>query len=270
MSLELYNKLCKIYPIFEKLIAPLKSSFNITFGYMFVNNDGTYYTISEDLEKVKIYIDTVETSCIFWDKNLPLNLIDEFTFSFWPKHPNSNAMKVYFNCNQWNGLTISKKFPFHTELWWFAGTKENEATQLFLANNMRLLIEYIIYFNSYKSELHAPVIKNDTRKRNDLFLFKKGFASDLDIESSKINKFKVINFLNYLKNSKLSITDELNNHTLTQREYEILSIMCYGFTAKHIASKLNLSLKTVQHHIENIKLKTKTHFKSELIELFRI
>lgn len=53
---------------------------------------------------------------------------------------------------------------------------------------------------------------------------------------------------------------------LTKRQKEIVSHMIRGKTAKEIANLLNLSSRTVEHHIENIKLKTDSDSRSELID----
>ena len=42
--------------------------------------------------------------------------------------------------------------------------------------------------------------------------------------------------------------------------------MIRGKTAKEIAVILNLSPRTIEHHIENIKIKTNSDSKSELID----
>lgn len=52
---------------------------------------------------------------------------------------------------------------------------------------------------------------------------------------------------------------------LSSRESECLFYLLRGKTAKQIARLLNLSPKTVEHYIENIKLKFQCQTKSELI-----
>ena len=52
---------------------------------------------------------------------------------------------------------------------------------------------------------------------------------------------------------------------LSQRESECLFFIVSGKTASHTADKLFLSVRTVEKHIENIKIKFSCHTKSELI-----
>jgi DNA-binding CsgD family transcriptional regulator len=59
---------------------------------------------------------------------------------------------------------------------------------------------------------------------------------------------------------------EYNGAYLTQRQKEIIYYMIRGKTAKQIASILDLSSRTIEHYIENIKIKTNSDSKSELID----
>jgi DNA-binding NarL/FixJ family response regulator len=54
-------------------------------------------------------------------------------------------------------------------------------------------------------------------------------------------------------------------HSLTDRELEIFNQIGRGFSAKKIASELNLSVKTVEAHRENIKAKLKLSTSSALM-----
>ncbi len=59
---------------------------------------------------------------------------------------------------------------------------------------------------------------------------------------------------------------EINNVYLSSRELDITRLLVRGKTAKEIAIILERSKRTVEHHIENIKVKMATKSKSELIE----
>lgn len=54
----------------------------------------------------------------------------------------------------------------------------------------------------------------------------------------------------------------------SKRETEVLSYVVKGYTAKKISIILKLSMRTVEHHIENIKLKSGCKRKYELIYKF--
>ena len=57
----------------------------------------------------------------------------------------------------------------------------------------------------------------------------------------------------------------MQNYQLTPREIEILKYVVNGNTAKRIGNILNLSHRTIESHIHNIKIKTNSGSKSELI-----
>lgn len=56
-------------------------------------------------------------------------------------------------------------------------------------------------------------------------------------------------------------------YQLTKREEQVLSLLVRGKTAKEIAIRLYVSQRTIEHHIENLKIKFKASNKSQLIEM---
>jgi DNA-binding NarL/FixJ family response regulator len=54
---------------------------------------------------------------------------------------------------------------------------------------------------------------------------------------------------------------------LTEREREIVGLLCEGDSSKHVARKLDLSVATVRKHRENIMAKLDVHNVAELIAL---
>jgi DNA-binding NarL/FixJ family response regulator len=59
----------------------------------------------------------------------------------------------------------------------------------------------------------------------------------------------------------------LNNIKFTDRESEIIKLLCEGFAPKEIANKLFLSTRTVETHIYNVRQKTKTRTLRKLVTL---
>ena len=59
---------------------------------------------------------------------------------------------------------------------------------------------------------------------------------------------------------------EINNVRLSKRETDVMHLLIRGNTAKQAAKKLFLSPRTIEDHIENIKIKTNCTSKSELVE----
>jgi DNA-binding NarL/FixJ family response regulator len=69
--------------------------------------------------------------------------------------------------------------------------------------------------------------------------------------SNELLRNIIINF------GKKEVT-ETKTEKLTNREFEILNLMCAGMSANEIANELNLSKKTVEGHRTNLFIKTQT------------
>ncbi|MFH1856496.1 MAG: response regulator transcription factor [Candidatus Omnitrophota bacterium] len=79
--------------------------------------------------------------------------------------------------------------------------------------------------------------------------------------SSKISSFVVQDYAQTMKNSARIKTTSI----LTDREIEILQLVSEGLNSKEVARKLNVSLKTVLVHRNNIMHKLDIHNQAQLI-----
>ncbi len=52
---------------------------------------------------------------------------------------------------------------------------------------------------------------------------------------------------------------------LTDREYEVLELVALGLSAKEAALELNIAPCTVERHVENVRLKTRTRNRAHMI-----
>ncbi|WP_059151230.1 response regulator transcription factor [Novosphingobium barchaimii] len=52
---------------------------------------------------------------------------------------------------------------------------------------------------------------------------------------------------------------------LTNRESEILRAIAQGLSAKEVAKQLNIAPRTVERHIDHIRLKTRTRNRSHMV-----
>lgn len=75
-----------------------------------------------------------------------------------------------------------------------------------------------------------------------------------------------ISKLGLLRSHKKIFSIQSYNDICTPREQQVLHLLTRGKTAKEIGSELNLSKRTIEHYIENIKGKMKVDTKSQLIE----
>lgn len=68
-------------------------------------------------------------------------------------------------------------------------------------------------------------------------------------------------------NETRHITSELQS-MLSKRENDVLTHLAHGKTAKQIGMQLDISRRTVEHHIANIKYKTNCNSRSEIINKY--
>lgn len=59
------------------------------------------------------------------------------------------------------------------------------------------------------------------------------------------------------------------NFKLTNRELEVLRLLCYGLTNREISEKLSISEHTVKDYIKKIMLKTEVNSRSKIIAILK-
>lgn len=92
------------------------------------------------------------------------------------------------------------------------------------------------------------------------------------IHDINIKKFLDLAYKNDLKNFKVSdslFEVKVNQHVkklLTKRELDVLYYLLHGSSQKQIADKLNLSVRTVEDHVDHVKTKLNCFNKNQLFE----
>lgn len=54
---------------------------------------------------------------------------------------------------------------------------------------------------------------------------------------------------------------------LTARERQVLSLVSNGFSAKEVAQKIEIAPRTVERHIENVRLKLRARNRTHMVTL---
>lgn len=70
----------------------------------------------------------------------------------------------------------------------------------------------------------------------------------------------------YLKRVNLGGTEQVSYDGLTEREREVLTLIAEDHTNQDIANRLEISVKTVERHRENIMHKLNLHTRTELVK----
>jgi DNA-binding CsgD family transcriptional regulator len=98
-------------------------------------------------------------------------------------------------------------------------------------------------------------------------VFGYSFVTDKPWGTSLSESLMFIAKAGLLPGSKKNNYEKILTGTLfTKRENEVLFHLVQGKTAREISILLNISTRTVEHHIENMKAKSDSKSKSELIE----
>ena len=87
-------------------------------------------------------------------------------------------------------------------------------------------------------------------------------------DDAKIETEKVLNLFKKKYRSRYYIEGKNGDAYLTKKEAVILAYIAKGKITKKVASILNISPRTVESHVENMKMKLHCHSKAELIEIF--
>ncbi len=114
-------------------------------------------------------------------------------------------------------------------------------------SNFQLLEKFIQNFRIAGKELFTRLYQHKTKAYDWL--------------DNKL-QFPSINYID-----KFSFLAEVYQYKFTNREIECLPFLLKGCTAKQIAEGLGISFRTVQDYIDNIKIKTNTKTKNELLAL---
>ena len=144
-----------------------------------------------------------------------------------------------------NGITFINKQDDGCEFF-FLGTSQNDVQTL---NNIILNVEqikkFILYFGNKFKQLETYLMTYKT-KSNDM--------------KQNVLKFSIMNNFN-----KYLYIADLYDLKITLRETEVIRFLIEGCTAKQIGKELDISLRTVETHIINLKNKTNTHDKQSLV-----
>lgn len=125
------------------------------------------------------------------------------------------------------------------------------------SNNKNVINKYLSNFY-----LLEKFIANFHESARDIF--KKIEPERLIIKDRSENKL-VFNTDNNI--DKYPFLASIYDYKFTPRELDCIPLMLRGLSAKQIAEHLNISFRTVEMYIDNLKQKTNTHTKNELLFL---
>lgn len=139
----------------------------------------------------------------------------------------------------------------------FSFDKDSDNKADFFLKNIPLFLKFIDFFRLQAVDLI------DDKDRRKIAVFPNKFSIEADEDSLSIE-----NFLSELNKPFLLKSFTGETVSLTRRESECFKIFLTNKSAKEIANILNLSPRTVELHISNIKHKLGVNYKNQLLTTY--
>ena len=264
------NKDALIY--FQNIGASLKDDIKLLktylgvceFGYLKMFFDNKYFYVSSDTEMIDAYVKCVTSTAVFYGKTISAN--NGYLVLPWPKSPAHLWMDVYAKHEYYNGLTILHRNNNCIDLFWFSSKGDNNPAYDFYVSNGNVFLVFMQHWlgkNKKKSGLDAPKV---------LATFVDGadFSNIDKIElDKKAEEEHVKKFLKLIRLNGVDIHTLKGDVYLTRRESECLRLLSKGNTSKEVSSLLDISCRTVEEHVNNIRSKTGYLYKSDLVKLYQ-
>lgn len=127
--------------------------------------------------------------------------------------------------------------------------------------------DYFIRCDQIVMRANASRQFNDTFTRDGIRLDLTVLKSPLMLDGEIIGSFGISFLRNKHNRSATTLSVIKAQYQLTERELEVIQLFVRGKTAKEIAILLQISNRTVETHIKNIKVKTHCKKRSMLIDL---
>lgn len=229
----------EISDIIEKISAPLFTNFKITnFGFVKIFNNGTMLRLSTGKEWTKKYFENqYYNDNIFYDFNDIAENSQKIKVS--TNEPSGGVYSALFDHNIWNIFTLYERTPQGRQVWFFATDKNNTEMVNFYFNRLNVLQDFMKYFTKSASSLLIP-------ESNNLIRTELNLTNQKHVEEMRIKKFL----------REIGKSEKTSTYPLSSRELECIQHIIMGKSAKETAQCLNISFRTVEAHLNNIKQKT--------------
>lgn len=249
------TKATRNLPLLNNITAPL-NALGLNFIYFVIFEGRLYYLIHNDLRFSIKFIEQTESGSIFCKENFTTCLDQDYVFTYWPNSPLDVTMSLYFEHNKWNGITATKidSRCNQIELYGFFTERANTHIQNLWFMYKPLLLKFIQHFDKHKPHLLIPSLSC----KQELLELAKGFNSYIPPSKYEQESQQMQQALHQMQT--------VFCEPLTKRESEVHFLYSKGADPKTIGRRFGISYRTVEKHIENIKSKSYTHYKTELLE----
>jgi LuxR family transcriptional regulator, quorum-sensing system regulator SolR len=258
---------------FRDLCQPLLCNTNVDlFLYARVYQDGSYFNLNTDpnLEKFMLVknqgqfnFDFTLLEAIFDSKQFSKNKKCIFTTD--DIDDINYFTTVFKKFNLKSCLSIVEKFDDYYELCSFM-TRLNKSVYSFYITHYSILEKFILFFRENGFELIEVGEKNKIILLNSNLKYRK-MVNDLGRTATKENGHAV-NLKANFNLKKYPISNGNIRAYVTPRELECLQYLGQGFSYKEIGSILQISNRTVETHLQQIKNKLNIYSHAQLLKIY--
>lgn len=164
-----------------------------------------------------------------------------------------------------DGITIVKEGAEYCEFFYIGTNQKQPQLNNFFVNNLDLLNRFVLYFRdrgkdlikkASKYKINHVVIDTSSIQSKELILLKQ--LNVLELKKQFVRDTKIKSY--YLNNNQTETS-------FSNREIDCIKLLLEGKTALEAGKILYISSRTVEKHLDNIRLKLNCHKKSAIIEI---
>ncbi len=169
-----------------------------------------------------------------------------------------NCQSIYkyaIDFNIGHGFTMVERTKHYTEYWHFGANIHKPSSVLNdILNNMDLIKRFMGYL---KNNARGTLTELAAKLHNKNILPKDALSPELTNDTAKNNGRDLReSFLQMINTDRYYLMLDGNENYFTKQEMACLNHLKNGLTAGEIASALDLSKRTVETHVDNIKIKS--------------
>ena len=244
-----------LIPLLQDTAEPLFSNTLIkNFSYLKFYADGTVVNLSTNINWIKYRFEENIKYKILFESQLKNDELEKPYMYFWPSQSNDQLLGALHSFGIGNGCNIYIPKVDEIEVFSFSSTTDRQDLNNFYVNNFSFLTKFIIYC---KNQLDGAFEQADhnSKIQTDIIFPSMVLDEKIDLTTQSLTDF-------YWGSKKISIANDVH---LTHKEIECCYYLSHGLSIKSIAKKLSLSPRTIETHINNVRLKTDSSTKDSLI-----
>lgn len=231
-----------------------------TFGYKRVYQNGQYLFLSTNQDWLQYHYQNVKNHGAFFQEAMDTAHLNHSYRVLWPSTRHDHFLDALNHFGMWHGINFYKWKGDYLELWTFSTSCDRGSISQIYLNTLSYFEDFIHYFNLKSNEI---INVNDKKKLAQL---EYGFSPP-PLQESLLNPLSQI--ISQIKIDKFLINGPNGIITLTKRESECIKLLGTGKSAKEVAAVLEISPRTVECYVNQIKEKTGCYSKSKLLKIIQ-